>query len=163
MVLPGSLGAKDMRKAFRRQRKEPQRTPTVLMEESKEAIDSSYQPPAGSIQSKKTVLEPIAEPVDSREFHTVQPHLSQISNSQNSLYAAALLGLAMTTRGEIGFLIAAVAQSAGVIEPSDVYVVIIWGIALCTLLGPIGVGIFTRKLERKGTADGQRTILGKWG
>ena len=127
------------------------------MEESKQAFNSPDQPPTGS-------KETIAEPDEYQESPSVQTHLDpQIPNAENSLYAAALLGLAMTTRGEIGFLVAAVAQSAGVIEPADVYVVIVWGIVLCTLLGPIGVGILTRKLENKGITNGQLTFLGKWG
>jgi hypothetical protein len=65
----------------------------------------------------------------------------------------------MTTRGEIGFLIAAVAQSAGVISPEEIYLVIIWGILLCTLMGPIGVGIIVRRIKRLG----RENVLGGWG
>lgn len=72
---------------------------------------------------------------------------------------ALLLGFAMTTRGEIGFLIAAVAQSAGVISPEEVYLVIIWGILLCTLMGPIGMGIVVKSIKRVGWEEG----LGDWG
>jgi hypothetical protein len=65
----------------------------------------------------------------------------------------------MTTRGEIGFLIAAVAESAGIISPDEVYLVIIWGILLCTLLGPIGVGFIVRRIKRLG----RENVLGGWG
>ena len=65
----------------------------------------------------------------------------------------------MTTRGEIGFLIAAVAQSAGVISPEEVYLVVIWGILLCTLMGPIGVGIVVRRIKNVGREEG----LKDWG
>jgi hypothetical protein len=67
--------------------------------------------------------------------------------------------MAMTTRGEIGFLIAAVAQTAGVITPEEVYLVINWGIVLCTLMGPIGVGIIVRRIEKVGKEE----VLGGWG
>jgi len=77
----------------------------------------------------------------------------------NPVYPALLLGMAMTTRGEIGFLIAAVAQTAGVITPEEVYLVINWGIVLCTLMGPIGVGIIVRRIEKVGKEE----VLGGWG
>jgi hypothetical protein len=77
----------------------------------------------------------------------------------NLAYAALLLGMAMTTRGEIGFLIAAVAQTAGVISPEEVYFVINWGIVLCTLMGPIGVGIIARRIKKVGKEE----VLGGWG
>ena len=131
-----------MRNALKRRHKYPQRTPTVRMEESKEALNNPDDSPVISNESKETLADPVHIPQ-----HPIESHLDpQVSNSQDSLYAAVLLGLAMTTRGEIGFLVAAVAQSAGVIEPPDVYIVIVWGIVLCTLLGPVGVGFITRKI-----------------
>ena len=82
-----------------------------------------------------------------------------LRRESSPVYPALLLGLAMTTRGEIGFLIAAVAQSARVISPDEVYLVIIWGILLCTLTGPIGVGIIVRRIKRLG----RENVLGGWG
>lgn len=79
------------------------------------------------------------------------------SKFQSRVYPAILLALAMTTRGEIGFLISAVGQSSGLLVPEDVYLIVQWGIVLCTLAGPIGVGLVVRKI-RRGKAG-----LGKWG
>ncbi|EFX05006.1 cation/H+ exchanger [Grosmannia clavigera kw1407] len=86
-----------------------------------------------------------------------------------SLYPAAILGVAMVPRGEIGFLIAAVAQSHGVFGQemdsgtSDVFLLVTWAIVLCTLLGPPCVGLLVRRVRRlEGQAAG-RDVLGVWG
>jgi hypothetical protein len=69
----------------------------------------------------------------------------------------------MTTRGEIGFLIAAVAQSTGVLMPEEVYLVVVWAIVLCTLLGPIGIGVTVRKIQRVKENVEDADVLGTWG
>jgi hypothetical protein len=68
----------------------------------------------------------------------------------------------MTTRGEIGFLVSAIGQSVGVLVPQEVYLVVIWAIILCTLLGPIGTGFIVRKI-RKANEMGAGNVLGMWG
>lgn len=68
----------------------------------------------------------------------------------------------MTTRGEIGFLIAALAQSSGLLEPQDLYLVVLWGVVLCTLLGPICVGLLVRRMENI-EEQGRAHVLGDWG
>jgi hypothetical protein len=88
-----------------------------------------------------------------------------IRSSRKHIYAALLLSFAMTTRGEIGFLIAAVGQSINVLAPEDAYLVVIWAVILCTLLGSIGVGIVVFYINKAATrlrvAPSQ--ILGEWG
>lgn len=91
-----------------------------------------------------------------------------------SLYPAALLGSAMVARGEIGFLISSVAESDGVLGPasdggsSDLFLVITWAILLCTLLGPIAVGLMVKRLKRlqameRSQRTGKADPLGAWG
>jgi hypothetical protein len=81
-----------------------------------------------------------------------------------NLYPALLLGFSMTTRGEIGFLIAAIAQSSSILAPSEVYLVVLYGILLCTLFGPIGVGVVARRIENVAHgAGGRDAVLGGWG
>lgn len=91
-----------------------------------------------------------------------------------SLYPAALLGTAMVARGEIGFLISSVAETNGVLGSSsggqdpELFLVVTWAILLCTLLGPISVGILVRRvkrLQRQERADnsGKDDPLGIWG
>ncbi|KAF8586232.1 hypothetical protein K439DRAFT_1556832 [Ramaria rubella] len=75
-------------------------------------------------------------------------------------YSPALLGLAMTARGEIGFLIASVAKSRGIFsslpstlvaeggESDELYLVVVWAIVLCTIVGPMAVGGLVRRIKR---------------
>ncbi|KAH8813274.1 Cation/H+ exchanger [Xylogone sp. PMI_703] len=72
--------------------------------------------------------------------------------------AAILIGLAMIARGEIGFLIASLSQSSHTLSlqsregpalkfnGEDVFLVIVWAITLCTIIGPLGVGIMIKQL-----------------
>ncbi|KAJ6126363.1 Na+/H+ antiporter, partial [Penicillium sp. IBT 18751x] len=68
-----------------------------------------------------------------------------------SLYPPSILGLAMVARGEIGYLIASLAQSQGMFGTgssggiSEIYLVIIWAISICTLIGPICVGTLVKR------------------
>ena len=99
-----------------------------------------------------------------------------------SLYAPAILASAMVARGEIGFLISALAQSNGVFDgsstaastasDSELFLVVTWAIVLCTLLGPLCTGSLVRRVKnleketsvRMGnTTEGRRDVLGVWG
>lgn len=84
----------------------------------------------------------------------------------------------MCARGEIGFLISGVAESNGIFsatgpasadEPSDIFLVVTWAIVLCTIAGPLGVGLSVRRVKKlqqrknklqEGTG---RDVLGAWG
>lgn len=61
---------------------------------------------------------------------------------------ALIVGCAMVARGEIGFLIAAIAQSQGIFS-SDQFLVVMWSIMICTIIGPITVGVLARNISRK--------------
>ena len=72
---------------------------------------------------------------------------------------ALLVGLAMVARGEIGFLIASLSQSSGTLilkhrdETStkyfgeEIFLVIVWAVVICTIVGPLGVGIIVRLMR----------------
>jgi len=91
-----------------------------------------------------------------------------------SMYPAAILGNAMVPRGEIGFLISSVAESKGLYGSrnnegsSELFLIVTWAILLCTLLGPISVGLLVKhvrrvqKLERSKNS-GREDPLGIWG
>ncbi|PSN58682.1 hypothetical protein BS50DRAFT_566557 [Corynespora cassiicola Philippines] len=106
----------------------------------------------------------------------------QTRNSPNpqkpfSLHPPLILALAMCARGEIGFLISGVAESNGIFsspddaspDSSDIFLVVTWAIVLCTIIGPLGVGLSVRRVrklqERKNQEqDGSgRDVLGVWG
>ena len=87
----------------------------------------------------------------------------------SSSYAGALLGLSMVPRGEIGFLVSSLAESAGVfsggsrkstLKSSDTYVIVTWAIVLCTIIAPIGIGFLARKIKK---SPGEHNVLGDWG
>lgn len=96
-----------------------------------------------------------------------------------SLYPASILGAAMVSRGEIGFLIASVAQSKGIFfspseeistassDGSEIFLVVVWAITLCTILGPLSVGFLVRRVralqKKQGPERPAQDPLGVWG
>ncbi|KAJ5617543.1 hypothetical protein N7537_002657 [Penicillium hordei] len=88
-----------------------------------------------------------------------------------SLYPPSILGLAMVARGEVGYLIASIAESQGIFSreysegPSEIYLVVIWAISLCTLIGPILVGTLVRRVKKLQQLRGDMGSdpLGVWG
>jgi Kef-type K+ transport system membrane component KefB len=91
-----------------------------------------------------------------------------------SLYPASILGFAMVARGEIGFLISAVAESRGIFSSagaegsSELFLIVTWAIMLCTISGPIAVGLLTKRVRRlqemeRGSSGGREDPLGIWG
>ncbi|KXJ89743.1 Sodium/hydrogen exchanger family-domain-containing protein [Microdochium bolleyi] len=93
-----------------------------------------------------------------------------------SLYPAGIISCAMVARGEIGFLISAVAESKGIFssspspsaagqsvssslsdeqqqqqqqqQPSDIFLIATWAIVLCTIIGPFAVGVLVRRVKK---------------
>lgn len=96
-----------------------------------------------------------------------------------SLYPASILATAMVSRGEIGFLIASVAESRGIFanntldgkptrnDSSEIFLIVIWAITLCTIIGPLGVGLMVRRVRTLQGKEPQqfvgRSPLGTWG
>ncbi|QSZ29543.1 hypothetical protein DSL72_004058 [Monilinia vaccinii-corymbosi] len=73
---------------------------------------------------------------------------------------ALLVGFAMVARGEIGFLIASLSQSSGTLSLNNrqiiavgsgeaVFLVVVWAIVICTITGPIAVGILVKRLRNQ--------------
>jgi hypothetical protein len=109
---------------------------------------------------------------------TSSSHQSLSPPKPFSLHPPLILALAMTARGEIGFLISSVAESNGVFASStsdssggesDIFIVVTWAIVLCTVLGPLGVGLCVRRVkaleDRKNREQegAGRDVLGVWG
>jgi Kef-type K+ transport system membrane component KefB len=87
--------------------------------------------------------------------------LEDIENAHSAPHSQAIMiAFAMVARGEIGFLIASLSQSSGTltlqqngvtVESStgeDVFLVIVWAVMLCTIIGPVMVGIIIRRYAR---------------
>ncbi|OBT80928.1 hypothetical protein VF21_00135 [Pseudogymnoascus sp. 05NY08] len=97
------------------------------------------------------------------------------AKNPRSLYPAAMLGTAMTARGEIGFLIASIAETTGLFASSsrpgngssEIYLVVTWAIVLCTIIGPLGVGTLVKRVRRlqgeRAKTPGASDPLGIWG
>lgn len=100
-----------------------------------------------------------------------------------SLYPSGIVAFAMVARGEIGFLISSVAETKGIFrgssgtssssdEVSELFLIVTWAIVLCTVIGPLAVGLLVRRvrvLETRSSdnarADGhkKKNVLGVWG
>ncbi|RDW73080.1 hypothetical protein BP6252_06987 [Coleophoma cylindrospora] len=73
--------------------------------------------------------------------------------------AALLIAFAMIARGEIGFLIASLSQSSNTLtlrytngenaasSGEEIFLVIVWAVVLCTIFGPVAVGVLVRHLK----------------
>lgn len=122
---------------------------------------SSNQGPVGQPKSQE---EPRAETTGTISTGTFPP-------KPKSLYPPSILGLAMVARGEIGYLIASLAQSQDMFasgssgEISEIYLVIIWAISICTLIGPICVGTLVKRVKKLQEMRGNSGSdpLGVWG
>ncbi|OJD38980.1 sodium hydrogen exchanger family protein [Diplodia corticola] len=104
-------------------------------------------------------------------------HTSRNPKKPISLYPASIVGSAMVARGEIGFLISSVARSRGIFASTlgssssgsdEIFLVVTWAIMLCTIIGPLAVGLLVRrvnKLQKNGdnAMEGKRDVLGVWG
>ncbi|KAE8323099.1 Sodium/hydrogen exchanger family-domain-containing protein [Aspergillus sergii] len=126
-------------------------------------------------QDQPTPTQPVTqahETVTSEQAtRTAQP-TSTLPPKPRSLYPASILGLAMVSRGEVGYLIASLAESKGFFGSSssggssETYLVIVWAISLCTLFGPICVGTLVKRvktLQRMRVDRGGEDPLGVWG
>lgn len=135
-----------------------------------------------SEQNSTTAQEGAAATAQTANPQTSSQSTSDRRNCPNppkpfSLHPPLILALAMCARGEIGFLISGVAESSGVFSgsgeqsngPSDIFLVVTWAIVLCTIIGPLGVGLSVRRVKklqerknRKQEGTG-RDVLGVWG
>ena len=135
---------------------------------------SDRSTPVSSSGSKQ--CDPIAEiptvPNPDPSLHPeVQGSTSPSPSAPRSLYPPAILGFAMVSRGEISYIIAAVAQSQGVFSSgsessSTIFLVVIWAATVCTFVGPVVVGLLVKRLklsEKRRESVGGRDVLGVWG
>ncbi|KAK3172752.1 hypothetical protein OEA41_006076 [Lepraria neglecta] len=116
---------------------------------------------------------------NNRTADATHPKHRKMLLKPRSLYPASILGAAMVSRGEIGFLIASLAESKGTLkssssktatsgdETSEIFLIVIWATTLCTIIGPLSVGTLVRrvrKLQRQ-QQDTNTTndSLGVWG
>ncbi|KAL7765392.1 hypothetical protein ACKLNR_003308 [Fusarium oxysporum f. sp. zingiberi] len=119
-------------------------------------------------------LEPVAD-TDTSQASPQMRNSTPKPEKALSLYPACIVGIGMVARGEIGYLISALAESKGIFgatadgQSSEIFLIVTWAITLCTIIGPISVGLIVsrvRKLEngsRKAKGEGRKNVLGAWG
>ena len=140
------------------------------------APDGAALPEPTASTSGSQTSTPQSTPTDT-DMSARSPHTTPAGAKPLSLYPASIIGCAMTARGEIGFLISSIAESNRIFsasdakegESSEIFLIVTWAIVLCTVLGPLAVGVLVRrvkKLERGVEKDGRlirRDVLGVWG
>lgn len=89
-------------------------------------------------------------------FQSLKPAKKLKFPDEHSLLASLLLGMSMIARGEVSLLIANIAYTTKGPLQEESFLVCIWAILICTVVGPVGVGILARK--RHG-----RIMDGHWG
>ncbi|ETS02610.1 Sodium/hydrogen exchanger [Trichoderma reesei RUT C-30] len=133
----------------------------------------SQEPPATSQEASPPSPQPRPDSVT----QTTNSHSSPAGTNPRSIYPASILGCAMTARGEIGFLISSIAESNKIFssanaeegKSSEIFLVVTWAIMLCTILGPLSLGLVVRRvkqLEQGVEKEGrlvQKDVLGVWG
>lgn len=162
--------------------KEKQQTPSnSAVQSPEENTDASYDqtsrsPSSNSIGAHRPQPDQTAAHLpDPREAGEVaesnQRSAVTFPPKPKSLYPPSILGLAMVARGEVGYLIASLAQSQGMFSSgssgdiSEIYLVIIWAISICTLVGPICVGTLVKRVKKLQETRGNSgpDPLGVWG
>ena len=106
------------------------------------------------------------------------PQVTASMTRLRSSYPASIVETAMMARGEIGFFIAALAESIGIFAPhndsaareessSKIYLVVIWAVVLCTVIAPVSVGLLVRRVKelqrQRREHGGGEDPLGIWG
>jgi hypothetical protein len=117
---------------------------------------------------KKPIITRITRNIPLRRISRPSPETSQIEAVEAEQIPsgpphtiALLVGFAMIARGEIGFLITSLSQSSGTLalkkrdgsdartSGEEIFLVIVWAVVLCTIAGPVGVGINVRRLRQR--------------
>ena len=122
--------------------------PVALTTECERSLTQSSDRPRHGVN-----LQPLSSVI------RTAPEANSPTRKSRSLYPASIIGTAMIARGEIGFLIAAVAESKGTFASpnkpaaqegsgSTIYLVVIWAVVLCTVIGPVSVGLLVRRVKR---------------
>ena len=142
-------------------------TPQEPSDNQSAAVASDRQKPGEFVTNSDSDRPP------QREADQRAPSVPSLPPKPKSLYPASILSLAMVARGEIGYLIASLAESNGIFGKnsqgsSETYLVVVWAISLCTLIGPISVGTLVKRVktlqrQRENSNTGGADPLGVWG
>ncbi|KAK6511698.1 hypothetical protein TWF481_000604 [Arthrobotrys musiformis] len=167
-----------------------QTSPATQSESSDEWEDITPAPQPTTLPSNEKDEPASSNP--QREVPPTSPAVTPapqpgIPRPPTSIYPSLILGLAMVSRGEIAFLIASIASSNSIFQnptstssletraatnggeggDGDIFLIVIWAAMLCTILGPLGVGLLVRRVKRleglrEGAGASGRGVLGEW-
>ncbi|KAK1716859.1 Sodium/hydrogen exchanger family-domain-containing protein [Colletotrichum acutatum] len=152
-----------------------QRITNKVSDLGKQKPQQDQEPRQGAQDGQTEEVPP--QPLDSRQLGKTPKNASPKPEMPVSVYPACILASAMVARGEIGYLISALAESTGIFsggsgapdQPSEMFLIVTWAITLCTIVGPICVGLLVNRVKRletlsgKGMNGGGRNVLGAWG
>ncbi|PTB44683.1 uncharacterized protein TrAFT101_003228 [Trichoderma asperellum] len=132
----------------------------------------STSTPAGRPQES-----PTSQPSHETTTQAAVPHSDLAGAKPRSIYPATIIGCAMTARGEIGFLISSIAEGKKIFSSaqadngknSEIFLIVTWAIMLCTIIGPLSLGLIVRRvrqLQHGAEIEGRlvrKDVLGVWG
>ncbi|KAF3911812.1 hypothetical protein AA313_de0207752 [Arthrobotrys entomopaga] len=155
------------------------------VEQNIDEIMSASNQISANVESKSEEPNETNEPPKDKPLKGTTSN--SIPNPPISIYPSLIVGLAMVARGEIAFLIASIASANGILassqenteskkgsntEDDNLYLIVIWAAVICTVVGPIGVGLLVRRVKRledeKRHSEGDecktgRRVMGEWG
>lgn len=115
------------------------------------------------------VEPPQHRPTLETEKHQYEPDNHGETTAKRAIfYPGCILGSAMVARGEIGFLISALAESNGIYgteRNGPLFLTVTWAIVLCTVIGPLLVGLLVRQMRtiNQDSYQSMKKVLGVWG
>ncbi|KAK9461515.1 Sodium/hydrogen exchanger family-domain-containing protein [Lipomyces oligophaga] len=137
---------------------------------------NSSLPPEFSETDPEPLQDQILEISEVNQRTPSAEHIESVESKSRSIYPASILGWAMVARGEIGFLISSVGEANEIFrqnpksqQSSDIFLVVTWAIVLCTIVGPLAVGLLVRRVNKLQGSKGRENtqirgdVLGKWG
>jgi hypothetical protein len=119
---------------------------------------STCKKPMTARSTRHIPLRPISS-LQPEPTRAIEADVEQMPSNPPHVIAM-LIGFAMIARGEIGFLIASLSQSSGTLtlkhrdgfdaqsSGEEIFLVIVWAVVLCTIAGPVGVGVIVRRLRQ---------------
>ncbi|ETN43234.1 uncharacterized protein HMPREF1541_02393 [Cyphellophora europaea CBS 101466] len=136
--------------------------------ETSESVPDPNDASKEGVSPQQNDASPTSKSQDNKVLNEKQKTLQASPVKPLSLYPGCVLGCAMVARGEIGFLISAIAESNGIYgdEPNGpIFLVVTWAIMLCTFIGPLLVGALVKRIQHLDNHSGgaRSEVLGVWG
>ncbi|KAI0797119.1 hypothetical protein C8Q75DRAFT_743522 [Abortiporus biennis] len=103
----------------------------------------------GSRNSTSAVQNEVAPTIRRRQFNQLRKFWENLKSIETRI-STCFVGTAMVSRGEIGLLIAQLGRTTGSSSSvpllgDEAFLVCIWAIILCTLVGPISMGFIVKR------------------